>query len=205
MTNPQAVPRSEARIRGGLPERRRFTVDEYHRMSELGILPPDERTELLDGEIFRMAAIGSRHAVCVSWTGEWFLVRLLGRAVVRIQNPVRLNSGAEPEPDIAVVRLPQRRFVRAHPTPPDVFLLIEVSDTSLPFDRRRKLPRYAETGIPEVWIIDLAAERVYVYREPAGHHYQRTETVAPGGTLKPIAFPDLSLSVEELFSETHPE
>ena len=85
------------------------------------------------------------------------------------------------------------------------FTLIEVSDTSLPFDRRRKLPRYAETGIPEVWIIDLARERVYVHREPLDARYQRIETVAPGAVLTPIAFPDLSLSVEELFRETHPE
>ena len=205
MTRTRTAPETNSEGTSVLPERRRFTTAEYHTMSELGILGPEERLELLDGEIFRIAAIGSRHAVCVCFLTEWLIARLIGRALIRVQNPIRLDSGAEPEPDVAIVRLPRRRYARSHPTSEDVFLLIEVADTSLPYDRGRKLPLYARAAIPEMWLVDLERERVYVYREPVGGRYRHVERIAAGGTLTPLAFPDLVLSVEELFANTHPE
>lgn len=182
----------------GLPAPRRFTVDEYYRMAEAGILRPEERLELLDGEIFTMAAMGSPHAAGVTTLASWFILRVVGRALVRIQVPVRLNSGSEPEPDLAVVNPKADHYAGAHPGGSDVLLIIEVADTSLAYDRR-KLALYAAAGIPDVWIFDLRRSRALVHRDPVGARYRTIETVARGGTLSPLAFPDLFLPVSEIF------
>jgi len=182
-----------------LPARRRFTVDEYYRMAEAGILRPEERVELLNGEIFRMSPIGSRHAATVDIFTEWLVAGVGKRAVVRVQNPVRLDSGAEPEPDLALLRLPRSRYRTAHPGPQDVLLLIEVSDTTLAFDRDVKLPLYAVAGIPEVWITDLGGERMLVHRDPRGSRYREVSVVGRDGAVSPQAFPNLSLALAELF------
>jgi Uma2 family endonuclease len=177
--------------------RRHFTVDEYYCMAKAGVLREDERVELLDGEIIEMSPIGGRHAGCVDDLGEWFILRLAGRAKVRIQNPVRLSSGSEPEPDIALVRPRSDGYRRGHPGPEDVFLIIEVADTTLDYDRDTKLAFYAAAGIPEVWIWDLQGERVLVHRDPHDGQYRRTSVIERGGVLSPEAFPDLELLVDD--------
>ncbi|MGI8552122.1 MAG: Uma2 family endonuclease [Dehalococcoidia bacterium] len=181
-----------------LPAQRYFTVDEYYRMSDLGILPPDERTELLDGEIMKMAAVSARHAGCVDFLNEWFMARLARRAAVRVQNPVHLNSGSELQPDIQLLKGPVSRYRKVHPVPEDVLLLIEVADTSLIYERDRELQRYAESGIFEVWIVDLVGEQVLAFREPSGGRYRQSLTVGRDGTLWPQAFPELILTVAEV-------
>lgn len=181
---------------GTVVRRRRFTADEYHRMAEAGILHEDDRIELIDGEIMEMAAIGGRHAACVNDLTELFVTRLAGRAIVSVQNPVRLSSHAEPEPDLLLLRPRPDRYREALPDPGDVLLLIEVSDTTLPYDRQIKLPRYAAAGIPEVWIVDLAAGRVLVHRQPTDDLY-REARVIDQGALSPVAFPDIALRLEE--------
>ena len=183
---------------GVLPARRRFSADEYHRMADAGILGPEERVELLEGDIYTMAAIGSRHARCVDTLAEWLIVRLAGRAIVRIQGPVRLSSGLEPEPDLALLRPRADRYGEEHPGPGDLLLLIEVADTSLAYDRDLKLPRYAEAGIPEVWLVDLTANQVLIHRDPSGPRYASVSTAGRGDTLTPAAFPDLRLPIDDL-------
>jgi Uma2 family endonuclease len=178
--------------------RRRFTVDEYDRMIEAGILSENERVELIDGEIVEMAAVGGRHAACVRDLNEWFLPRLIGRAIVDIQNPVRLRPRSEPEPDFMILRWYADRYHDRLPGPEDVLLIIEVSDSSLPYDRETKLPLYAAAGIPEVWIVDLQRRRVLVHRQPDGDLY-REAVVIDQGTLTPLAFPDLALPLTEIF------
>lgn len=178
--------------------RRRFTVDEYECMGRAGILHEDDRVELLDGEVIVMAAVGSRHVACVMDLAEWFTLRSTGRARVSVQNPVRLSSGSEPEPDIAILRLRPDRYIQALPGPEDVLLLIEVADTSLRYDRETKLPLYAAAGIPEVWIVDLESERVLVYRSPRGGGYQYAAVVERGGTLTPESFPALVLPIDDI-------
>ncbi len=183
-----------------VPARRRFTADEYHRMGEAGILPPDERTELIEGEILLMPAIGSRHMACVNDFTRILVIRVGDRAIVSIQNPVRLSSGTEPQPDIVLLRPRPDRYVENLPGPDDVLLLVEVADTTFGYDRRRKLPLYAAAGIREVWIADLGRRRVLVHRSPEGDAYQRVTTVTRGGTLAPEAFPDITLTVAGLFA-----
>jgi Uma2 family endonuclease len=177
--------------------RRRFTVDEYDRMAEAGILTPEDRVELIEGEIVHMAAIGAHHAVCVSTLGELLITTLRGRAFVRLQNPVRLPDDSEPEPDVAVLRLPRERYRRGHPGPPDVLFVAEVVETSHRYDRLIKLPLYARAGIPEAWLVDLPGEAIEVYREPGPAGYARSERISRDGCVSPAAFPDVALAVVE--------
>jgi Uma2 family endonuclease len=178
--------------------RRRFTVDEYHQMAAAGILTEDDPVELLDGEIIEMSPIGDRHAACILRGTTIFSARLAGRALVSVQNPVRLSSGSEPEPDIALLRPRADFYSSGKPGPEDVLLIIEVADTSLVYDRDVKLRFYAESGIREVWIVDLNAARVLVYREPKGISYEQVLVVGREGTLSPLAFPDVVVPVADL-------
>src|SRR5438105_616378 len=138
---------------------RRFTVDDYYRMGKAGILTEDDRVELLDGEIVEMSPIGSPHAGGVTRCMR-VLTRLLGDwAVVAVQNPVRLGPLSEPQPDVAVLKPRPDLYADSHPTPKDVFLIVEVADTSATADRQVKLPLYARAGIPEVWLLVVGTGR----------------------------------------------
>lgn len=178
--------------------RRRFTVDEYHRMGEAGILNEDDRVELIRGEIVQMSPIGVRHAACVARLNEVFISRLRGRAVLWPQNPLVILPDSEPQPDIILLRYRADFYAAALPGPDDVALLIEIADSSLRYDRRVKAPLYAEAGITEYWIVDLAGDAVEVYRDPAGGEFRATDRVGRGGMLRPRAFPDTSLPVGDL-------
>ena len=182
------------------PHDRRFTVDEYYRMAEAGILTRDERVELVDGRIVAMNPIGSPHAWCVSR-----LTRVLARrddVLVNVQNPIRLDDRSEPEPDLIVLRLetPTDR----HPRPEDVLLVIEVADTSLAYDRGTKAPLYARHGIPELWIVDLGEERVEVHREPSQGGYRLVQFFGRGQTVHPLFAPDLGIEADAIFGPSTP-
>ncbi len=178
--------------------RRKFTVDEYYRMAEVGILSPDERTELLDGEIILMAPIGSKHAFCVDFFNDQTTVPAVKEhALVRIQNPVFFNDGTEVQPDIALVR--RTSYADSHPRPEDVLLLIEVSDTTIGKDRHEKMPLYARLGIPEAWLADVNAKAVDIHTEPRDGVYTNVRRVGMDGTLSPTAFPDVMIAVRDVF------
>ena len=181
-----------------VPQRRRFNVAEYYAMADAGILAHTERVQLLDGEIIVMPPIGNRHASGVNWSNEALISALTGRANVSIQNPVRLDDGSEPQPDIAVLRRREDFYVAAHPGPEDVLLLIEVSDTTVDFDRNEKLPLYARAGIPEVWIANLRDRRVEVYTEPVDGAYSNVRHFEAGDSVPPRHFPDIALPVERI-------
>ena len=136
------------------PSRRRFTVDEFHRMAEAGILAEDERVELIKGDIVKMAAIGIRHMVAVNAFGEVLYGLVQREGIVSVQNPIKLSNDGEPQPDVAVLR---RRRYAVLPTSEDVLFLIQVADSTLDYDREIKLPLYAAAGISEVWLADLRA------------------------------------------------
>lgn len=177
---------------------RRFSVEEYHRMAEAGVFHPAERVELIEGEVVRMAAIGSRHADCVDRLTR-LLVRGFGDAgTVRVQNPVRLDDHSEPEPDIAVVRLRPGGYADRHPEPADTLLIIEVADATLALDREVKVPLHARAGIPECWIVNLQEDRIEVYRTPSGHAFAHIEPHHRGQVIRPLAFPELRLAVDEI-------
>ncbi len=172
--------------------RRRFTVDDYYRMAEAGILEPDDRVELLDGQVVEMSPIGIRHAYAVdTLTDMFFSVR--EQAIVRVQNPVRLDPKNEPEPDLSLLKRRPDGYSRSHPGPSDVLLVIEVSDSSIQFDRETKLPLYARFGLPEVWLVDLQAGQIEIHRRPSGKAYTHLTRVKPPASARPEAFPDLRI------------
>lgn len=176
----------------------RFTVDEYHRMAEAGILTEDDRVELLDGQIVAMTPIGPPHAGCVTQLTR-LLVRALGDdATVSVQNPVVLGTHWEPEPDVAVLTLGADAYRARHPRAGDVLLLIEVADRSTTTDRRVKLPAYAAAGIPEVWLADLGADRVELFRAPTPGGYATVRTADRGDTVTPLALAGVSLRVDDI-------
>lgn len=176
-----------------------FTVDEYYQMSALGILPVDERTELLDGEILLMAAKNPPHSAITKTTADYLRELVSSLADIRVQEPVHLSWRSEPEPDIAVVRIDERNYIDHHPTPDEVFLVIEVADATLNFDRKRKAASYSKAKINDYWVIDVKDEQVFVFREPGAKTYQQQTVVSKGAVLNAIAFPDIQISVERFF------
>lgn len=169
-------------------------------MGEVGIFDPADRVELLDGEIVYISPIGARHAGVVNRVNRLLNARLGDRAIVIVQNPLRLPPRSEPRPDVTVARFRHDCYESAHPTAEDVLLVIEVSDTSLRSDRAIKLPIYAQQGIDEAWLVDLAANAVHVHTDPGVEGYIKARTVRPGGSLTPTAFPDLTLAVTDILS-----
>ncbi|HSU15033.1 Uma2 family endonuclease [Longimicrobium sp.] len=151
--------------------RHRFTVDEFHRMGEAGILPEGDRLELINGEIVEMTPIGSSHAACVRDLDEWLQATLRGEAVVSAQQPLKVEYDGEPVPDVAVLRPRKDRYRQSHPTSADALLVIEVADSSVLFDRNVKSRMYARAGIPEYWVVDLPRSRVVVFLSPEGGEY----------------------------------
>ena len=171
--------------------RRSFTVEDYHRMARAGILREDDRVELLDGEILEMTPIGSRHAACVDRLNQLFSDQVRRRAIVRIQNPIRLSERSEPQPDLTLLRPRPDFYAQTHPGPGDIFLVVEVAETSVEVDRDVKVPLYARAGILELWLVDLAGECIEVSRTPTPQGYQEVRRVRRGDRLVPDAFPDL--------------
>jgi Uma2 family endonuclease len=178
--------------------RYRFTVDDYYRLAQTGILGEDDRVELIDGEIVMMTPIGSPHAACVTAITR-LLVGLLGdRALVRIQLPVRLDDHSEPEPNVCLARPQPDLYAGGHPGPADALLLIEVSDSSLAYDRGIKVPLYARSGIPAVWIVDLGRSVVHVYSGPSAEGYLERRTSRAGDRLG-IPGTDVTVDAGDLF------
>jgi Uma2 family endonuclease len=176
----------------------RFTVADYYKMAEAGILGEDDRVELIEGEILDMAAIGPRHAACVDRLNALFAERFRGNAIVRVQSPVHLNEYSEPQPDLALLRPRSDFYASAHPLPSDVLLVVEVADTSLAYDRDVKARLYARREVPEFWLVNLDEYAVTVYRAPEQQGYSSVQTVRDVDSLSPQAFPDLVLTVRDI-------
>ena len=177
-----------------------FTVDEFYRMGEAGIFTEDDRVELIDGEIWQMTAIGPLHAEIVDRLTELLVTRLAGTARVRVQNPLRVSRRTEPQPDLVVVRRRSGSYADRHPEPDDVLLVVEVADSSLRYDRERKIPRYAASGIPEAWLVDLSARTVTVCTGPGPTVYARERVRVPGDVITAGGAPALDVAIGELFA-----
>lgn len=178
--------------------KRSFTVAEYNRMGEAGILREDDRVELIEGEIVEMSPIGRRHAACVDRLTELFSERLQRKVIVRVQSPVVLNDYTEPQPDVALLRRREDFYERSLPSPDDVLLVVEVADTTLEYDRQIKVPLYARAGISEVWVVNLHDEQVEVYTRPADGAYQDVRRHGRGDAIKSADALGLTLNVDEI-------
>ena len=182
------------------PTRFKLTVEQYHRMGDAGILHEDDRVELIDGELIRMAPIGSLHGGLVSRLNRLLVERVAGRAVVSPQNPVILSEVTEPQPDLSVLRWRGDDYMGAVPVAADTILVVEVADSTLRYDRDVKLRYYAESAVPEVWIVDARRRQLLVYREPAGRGYRVSLTLAEGDAAVCASLPLLRIEVSELFA-----
>lgn len=181
--------------------RRRFTVSEYYRMADAGILHEDDRVELIDGEILEMSPIGSPHAGRVKRTAT-FLQRLLGDTViVSVQDPIHISESTEPQPDIALLKPREDFYSDSHPTPEDILLLIEVADSSLEYDRNFKLSLYARVGIREVWILNLREDVLEVYSRLVDGEYRDTARFKRGEKLRSKTVAGLELSADDVLGQ----
>ncbi|MBI2910973.1 MAG: Uma2 family endonuclease [Chloroflexi bacterium] len=178
--------------------RRRFTVEDYHRMAQAGVLGEDDRVELIEGEIVEMAPIGSRHAACVKRLNRMLSQRVGDRALIGVQDPVQLGERSEPEPDVALLQPRADGYASGHPGPDDVLLLIEVADTTLAYDRGVKIPLYGRAGVPETWLVDLEGHAIEQYTEPSPQGYRLVRRLLAGERISPQAFPDVSLAIDDL-------
>ena len=158
-------------------------------MAEADIFDPDDRVELIDGEVVEMSPIGSPHSACVDRLTQTFVLGLSARAIVRTQGAIQVGEFSEPMPDLAILRFRSNFYADHHPTPPDVLLVIEVSESSLRYDLDRKTPLYIAGGVPEVWVVDLVTGTLHV---TSGG---QTEHMRVGDSVAPLAFPDLVLEV----------
>lgn len=167
-------------------------------MAETGVLPPDARVELLNGEIIDMSPIGPFHGGVTDYLNEFFTALSKGRWRTRVQNSLRLDDHSEPQPDLVLARPASDFYRKRHPQPEDVFLLIEISDSTLEADQTEKLPAYGRAGIAEVWIVNLNDLTVEVYREPHFDGYGSKTVLRAGSQAVPLAFPDATVDVGEL-------
>ena len=177
----------------------RFTVDEYYRMAEVGVLAPDARVELIEGEVIDMAPMGSWHCGTVDWLTEMFCITLREHVNVRIQGAVQLSKLSEPEPDVALLKRREDFYRHAHPGAPETLLIVEVSDSSLRADQMVKIPLFAHFGVPEVWIVDGVHERLHVYRSPRGGDYTDVSSTDKPGVVSLAALPDVTVDLSDLF------
>ena len=180
------------------PTRRRFDVDAYYRIAEAGVLGDARRVELIDGEIIDMAASGSPHAAITNRLARLFTRAMRDdAALVNVQSPLRLDAYNEPQPDVMLLRPRGDDYRASHPTAADVLLLVEVSETSLAYDRGVKLALYARFGVPEVWIVDLSGSAIEVCREPKDGAYMSRERLA-NGSLAPALVSGVTIDVAGL-------
>ena len=183
---------------------KRFTIEEYHRLTKLGFFTEDDRVELIGGEFFDMAAKGTPHSVCETRL-ERELYKLIGdKATLRGQQPIILSSNSEPEPDRVIVVNREDDYLSSHPTSEDILLLIEISDSSLEYDQEIKLMAYAENNIKEYWIFNLIDYQLECYSEPyqkldRTFGYRRKLIVLPKERVILPCFSELSLELSKVF------
>ncbi len=175
----------------------KFSVEEYYHLAEKGILQEDERVELIDGKIIDMAPVGSIHTSCVNRLNYLF-AELAKRAIVSIQNPIRIGEFSEPQPDIALLKYRNDFYAGHHPVADDVLLLIEVADSSLEYDREEKIPLYGRAGIPEVWLVNLIENCIEMFRSPSPEGYKNVMKFFHKQVVSPESFPDIRLTVEQI-------
>jgi len=177
---------------------RKWTVKEYQKLGEMGFFHPEERVELISGNIIKMSAKGTAHTSALGRTDR-LLQNLFGNlAWVRMQDPIALDDNSEPEPDIALVRIDPLDYATHHPTPSEVYLIIEVADTSLTFDREIKAKAYARSGITDYWVLNVNERQLHVFREPAENGYQSELILGENGSISPLQFPTVNIAIQAM-------
>jgi Uma2 family endonuclease len=177
---------------------KQWTVEDYHRMLGAGILSPEDRVELLEGQIVEMVPQNPPHASRIDDGGDYLKALFAQRAKVRVKLPVTLAPGSEPEPDFAIVRPDPNRYRDRHPGPQDILLLIEVADATLTRDRTHKAAIYAKAGIPEYWIIDLPQRQMIALQNPQDNTYQQEQILGANDQRAPLQCPEVTVDLRYL-------
>jgi Uma2 family endonuclease len=164
-------------------EKRLINVEEYYKMAEVGILKTDDRVELINGEIYEMSPIGSKHAAIVNRLARQLNILFENEATIGVQSPVRLDNKNEPEPDVSILKYRSDDYISCHPGASDVILVVEVADASLKYDKNVKMPFYASFGIPEYWIVDIDANAIEVFKRPGRTGYGEKQIFKPFDTI----------------------
>lgn len=194
-------------VRNGGTGQRLIRAEEYQRMIELGIFHEDERIELIEGRIVQMSPKNLKHAIATKRTNRW-LAKLLGdRAIIGVQDPILLNDFSEPEPDIVLIAPPDDRYTENHPKPKDIFLVLEIADSSLVYDRDEKGPLFAQNGVVQYCLLNLQSRELEDYREPSSNGYRSKRTYTEEQSFTLVAFPKISIKVKDLLPpvETKPK
>ncbi len=177
---------------------RKWTVKEYHKLGEMGFFHPEERVELLSGNIITITAKGTANTSATRRTAN-VLRDILGNQVdVYYKSPIALDDNSEPEPDIAVVRIDPFDYATHHPTPSEVYLIIEVADSSLTFDREIKAKAYARSGITDYWVLNVNERQLHVFREPAENGYQSELILGEYRSISPLQFPAVNIAIQAM-------
>ncbi len=179
-------------------KRHRFTAQEYHGMVDAGLLAEDDRVELIDGEIVEMTPIGARHLACVVTLTHLLMEASGGRYFVSVQNPILLDEGNEPQPDLSLLKA-RPDPAGSLPGPDDVLLVVEVSDSTLSYDRNVKLPRYGRSGVPEVWIVNLEARKIEIHSDPSPQGFRSSRVVSSDEQVHSTTAA-IELPAEEIFN-----
>jgi Uma2 family endonuclease len=179
--------------------KKRFTVEEYYKMDEAGILAKDLHTELIDGEIIEVTKMGPRHAAVLSRVNHLFVELFDRKVVIRSQLPFGINTYNELEPDVALFKLSGITILNI-PAGADAVLVLEIADSSLKYDRDMKLKVYAAANVPEVWIADLRGDSLLVFRDPSSRTYRTSLSFKREDSISCLAFPDIRFSVQELLA-----
>ncbi|WP_299487773.1 Uma2 family endonuclease [Acaryochloris sp. IP29b_bin.137] len=179
--------------------RKKFTVGQYHQMIESGILTDRDHVELIQGEIIEMSPVGRHHAACVDRLNELLVLKLFQKALIRVQSPILLSDHSEPQPDVSILQRREDFYDAGHPKPDDIFALVEVSDSTIEFDRDVKIPMYAQEHIPEVWLVNLNDTQVKRYCQPITTTYQQLQIFNLGEMLSFQAFPDVPIEINQIF------
>lgn len=175
----------------------RFHVDHYYHLAEIGILSPEDRVELSRGEIIKKEPQSSHHASCIMRLNHLINPKTNSKSILRIRGPIRIDQYSEPEPDLSLLNYQSDYYVKSHPQPKDVFLIIEVADFELTYDEQTKLPLYAEANIPEVWLVNLNENVIEIYRKPDGNNYQEIQQYQRQDEIT-VPSLELSLKVEQV-------
>ncbi|MEG4483627.1 Uma2 family endonuclease [Microcoleus sp. D2_18a_B4] len=177
---------------------RKWTVKEYHKLAEIGIFNPEERLELIEGNIIKIRAKGTLHAAATRRTASRLHNLLGNQATVYNKSPIALDDNSEPEPDIAVVRIDPFDYATHHPTPSEVYLIIEVADSSLTFDREIKAQIYARSGIADYWVLNVGERQLHVFLEPAEDGYQSEVILGESAIVSPLEFPAFNIAIQAM-------
>lgn len=166
-------------------------------MIEAEILTADDQVELLEGQILQMSPQQPPHAATTQRASDYLRILLMGKAIIRVQLPITLRPQSEPEPNVAVVRIDE--YQESHPTPSDIFSVLEVADTTLYTDRKQKAPVYAKAGIAEYWVVSVNKRQIHVFREPGNENYHQETQLSEDASIKLVAFPEIEISIDRLF------